>query len=123
MPVLKDEENELPVPTLWRRTFIEVVEAFKDGDFRLLRGVAGLRPISEMEADRIAGNIAAYGEKLISLPDGAWGTSVYLWMGDYWEVLIDLYTLGEGRSDLVLFVDVHEGSRGYCFEVTSVHVP
>ena len=123
VPILKDEENELPIPTLWRKTFIDVVEAFKDGDFQLKRAVADVRPISEKEAARIAGNIAAYGDQLISLPEDAWRTSIYRWMRGYWDVLIDLHTAREGSSDLVLFVRVHEDGAHYSFEIQSVNVP
>jgi hypothetical protein len=120
---LKDEENELPIPTPWRKTFIDVGEAFKDGDFHLKRGIAGVCPISAREAARIAGNIAAYGDQLISLPEETWRTSMYRWMRGYWDVLVDLHTVREGASDLVLFVRVHEDGDRYSFEIQSVNVP
>jgi hypothetical protein len=123
VPILKDEENELPIPTLWRKTFSDIIEAFKDGDFHLRRGVAGVCPISEKEAARFAGNILAYGDKLVSLPEETWRTSLYRWMRGYWDVLIDLYTAREGASDLVLFVRVHEDGDRFLFEIQSVNVP
>jgi hypothetical protein len=44
-------------------------------------------------------------------------------MGEHWDVLIDLYTLREGASDLVLFARGREIDGNYLFEIDSVHVP
>lgn len=123
VPILKDEENERPIPTAWRKTLIDVVDAFKEGDFQLKRGICGVCPISEEEAARIAGNIEAYGDNIVGLPEGAWRTSIYRWMRGYWDALIDLYTAREGASDLVLFVRVHEDGSRFSFEIQSVNVP
>ena len=122
-PILKDEDNEHPIPTPWRTTFVDIVEAFKDGDSELQRGIDYVQPISEEDAKRIAANIVAYGDQLTSLPEDTWRTSIYRWMRNYWEVLIDLYTVRQGASDLVLFVHVHENDGQYVFEIQSVHVP
>ncbi|WP_444544523.1 DUF7668 domain-containing protein [Rhizocola hellebori] len=53
----------------------------------------------------------------------AWDTSVALWFGDRWRCLVDLWTKEEGRSDLVLDVDVFENGSGYRFYVNLVLVP
>ena len=71
----------------------------------------------------IAENIEDYGDQLTSLPKGTWKTSVCLWMEEYWEVFVDLYTEDEGASDLVLAVRVYEENSDYVFKVHSVHVP
>lgn len=60
---------------------------------------------------------------LISLPDESWDTSVALWSGDRWRCLVDLWTEEEGRSDLVLDIDVFENGPGYRFCVHLVYVP
>lgn len=122
VPISKDEDKQSPVPSLWRNTFSEIVEAFKRGDFRLAQRVAGVRPVSEDDATRIAGNIRNYGAQLASLPEETWQTSVCQWMRSYWDVLIDLFT-EEGPTDLVLAVRVYEDGPAYVFEVQSVHVP
>jgi hypothetical protein len=121
--VLKDEENQTPIPSAWRGTFRLIVEAFKEGDFKLERGVIGVRNISSEDASRIEKNIERYGTTLTSLPEETWGTSVCQWMRSYWDVLIDLYTVEEGASDLVLAVRVYEEGKTYIFEVQSVYVP
>jgi hypothetical protein len=121
--VLKDEHSQAPIPSAWRSTLFAVVEAFKDGDFRLVGGVPGVRPISAENAERIATNIQSYGALLTRLPEDTWQTSACQWMRGYWDVLVDLYTIAEGASDLALAVRVYEEGLGYAFEVQSVHVP
>ena len=123
MQIVKVEEEELPIPTIWRQTFIDIVEAFKQGDFRLKNSIESVHPLTECEAERIERNIADYGDVLESLPDTVWTTSVYRWMRGHWEVLIDLYTQNEGLSDLVMFVKVTENEMKYWFTVESIHVP
>jgi hypothetical protein len=121
--VLKDEISQMPIPSAWRSTLFAVVEAFKDGDFMLLGGLPGVRPISVEDAARISNNIKSNGARLTRLPEDTWQTSACQWMRGYWDVLVDLYTAEEGASDLVLAVRVHEEGLGYAFEIQSVHVP
>ncbi len=119
---MKDGENQQLIPTAWRNTLRSIVEAFKGNNFQLI-GIDGVRPISIEDAKRIARNIESYGVHLESLPDETWETSVCQWMGEYWDALIDLFTIEEGSSDLVLVVRVYEVAAGYEFVVHSVHVP
>lgn len=121
--VLKDEENQLLIPSVWRNTFREIVEAFKDRDFQLSRGIADVQRLSPEDAERIAKNLERYAARLASLPGDTWGTSACQWMGGYWDALIDLYPVEEGASDLVLAIRVYEAALGYHFHVMSVHVP
>ena len=99
------------------------MEGLKKGDFDLVRRVKGVRPISAEDALRIADNIKCYGAQLTSLPEQAWQTSVCLWMIGYWHALVDLYTVEEGASDLVLDVRVYEEGQAFAFEIFSVYVP
>ncbi|MDG4827327.1 hypothetical protein O7635_36250 [Asanoa sp. WMMD1127] len=65
-----------------------------------------------------------YGDvTLVPLPEESWDTSVSLWHGDRWSCLVDLWTEQEGRSDLVLDVDVFEHGPGHRFVVQLVYVP
>jgi len=121
--VLKDEDNQIPVPEVWRNTFTDIVDALIEKDFRLEREVNGVRPISEDDAAKMDSNIENYACRLTSLPEETWQTSVCQWMRGYWDVLIDLFTIEEGASDLVLAVRVYEEDSSYIFEVQSVHVP
>jgi hypothetical protein len=121
--VQKAIDKQLPLPPVWKQPFIAIVDAFCRGDFQLAGGVAWVRPIAPEDAERIAGNIEGYGDQLIGLNDEAWRTSVHLWNGRCWEVLLDLCTAKQGQSDLVLFADVYEAGDEYEIEIQDVHVP
>ena len=121
--VSKDECDHSLIPTVWRETFVKIVNSFVEKDYQLIREVNHVVPLSVDEASEIEANICDYGEALICLPSDAWNTSVCQWMCGYWEVIIDLYTEGEGASDLILSAKVYEKDDFYLFEVQSVHVP
>ena len=116
-------ERELPVPTKWRPVFQEIGLALSEGDFALARGIEGVKPVSRDLAEYFADNVAAYGATLMPLPDDTWQSSIYARDGGFWQVLVDLFTLEEGRSDLVLFTRVFERGDAYEFEPWSIHVP
>jgi hypothetical protein len=120
----KDLNDEHPVATAWRPTFEAVVSAFVLGDFELSAGVRGVRPISLPDAESIRQSISDYGPvTLVELPEEAWLSSVAQWMGYRWEVLVDLWTAEEGRSDLVLDAYVYEIDEAFQFELNAVYVP
>ena len=60
---------------------------------------------------------------LVQGRDDTWSTSVAQWMGNHWVVLVDLWTVESGKSDLVLSARAFEGEDGFRFEIDSVHVP
>jgi hypothetical protein len=122
-PIVKDETRQTPVPDAWRPTLAAIAEAFFEGDFELAHGIQDVSPVAPEDAQRIAENIEAYGDELASLPHETWQTSVCQWMDGYWHVLVDLYTVDEGASDLVLDVRVREHGAGFLFEVYFVYVP
>ncbi len=121
--VEKDEENERPIPTIWRPTFIRIVDAFVQKDYSLSCEIKGVASVSSDTANHIREYIEAYGEELIQLPSETWETSIYIWMGSHWDVLIDLWTAGGGRSDLVLGARVLENAGGYTVDIHMVYVP
>ncbi|HJQ24166.1 MAG TPA: hypothetical protein VKA60_09650 [Blastocatellia bacterium] len=120
---VKDEENERPIPSAWRPIFREVVKAFAHHDYHVSAGVPGVAPISDETASQVAEYIQDYGATLIELPEETWDSSVCMWMGNTWDALIDLWTLEEGRSDLVLRAHVLESSGGLVFHIDMVYVP
>jgi hypothetical protein len=122
---LKDPDGEHPVADVWRDTFRTIVARVVGGDYEL-RGIPGVQPLSpEVGLDVLRDRMANYDDvTLAELPDAAWDTSVAMWGGsDYWDVLVDLHTVEEGRSDLVLGARVTETSDGYSFEVHMIYVP
>ena len=60
---------------------------------------------------------------MTALPEETWDTSVATWMGTHWDVLIDLWTVEEGRSDLVLRANVYQDPPGFRYEVVMAYVP
>ncbi len=120
IPVEKNEEEELPIPLIWRHTLKSIVNAFVIKDYKLIESIDKVSPISNDTAKQIENYIKDYGEELISLPEETWNSSRYIYCGNYWNILIDLYTENEGISDLCLNVEVKEEKDTYSFDNTSV---
>jgi hypothetical protein len=121
--VKKNEEEELPIPHLWRPTFKAIVNAFVQKDYKLNSKINNVNPVLENTATQIKEYIEDYEDVLIELPDETWNTSVYIYYGNCWNVLIDLYTEEEGLSDLVLNAEVRENNTEYLFDIRMVYVP
>jgi len=79
--------------------------------------------VSDKTAEQIKEYIEDYGEELIELSNETWNSSVYICNGNYWNILIDLYTKDEGLSDLVLNIEVREVNKEYIFDIKLVYVP
>lgn len=120
---IKYEENELPIPTAWRPVFSEIVESFVKGDYLLSSGILDVDSVSNETANQIKEYIQDYGEKLVSLSYETWNSSICIWMGSWWNVLIDLWTEKEGRSDMVLSAKVFESDSGFKYSIQMVYVP
>ena len=120
---IKDGTSERPVATAWRPAFCHIVDAFVKGDYLLRDGVADVDPIPEETASHIQSYLSDYGATLKSLPDDAWNSSVCIWTGIHWDVLVDLYTNEEEASDLVLCARVTDTSHGFKIVVHLVYVP
>lgn len=120
---LKDEDEQQPVPTTWRSAFREIVNAFVNRDYRLADRLANVEPVSVDTGKQIQEYIDEYGETLDVLPEETWDSSVCIWMGSEWEVLVDLWTEETGRSDLVLSARVSEITDGFKIKVEMVYVP
>ncbi|WP_197974115.1 hypothetical protein [Stenotrophomonas sp. CFBP 13725] len=116
----KGGEVEVPVPTVWRPTLVAIVDVLVKEEELLLPKVTLQAQETWKDAQE---SVRAYGANLKSLPEESWDSSVCIWYGDFWDVLIDLYTEEEGRSDLVLQVHVYEVDDGYRYEIVLVYVP
>jgi hypothetical protein len=122
IPVEKDEEAEHPVPTIWRDSLTAAADALAAGNYKFT-GVSLVQPLDDKTAAFIKDNIADYGCMLTPLSERSWDTSIYSWQLDHWDVLVDLFTREEGRSDLVMQVKVVEDGPGFMFNVHLVYVP
>ena len=121
--VEKDEKNERLIPTAWRPSFSKIIDAFCKKDYSLSSGIVDVSSVSNETAIHIKEYIQDYGEELIKLSDETWDSSICIWMGSHWDVLIDLWTAGEGRSDLVLGAQVTEKDNRYIIDIGMVYVP
>jgi hypothetical protein len=121
--VEEDPDSQKQIPSVWRGTLSAIVDAIREGDFQLARGIPGVPALPEGDARMIKENIEDYGATLVRLPEETWNTSACQWMEGYWDVLVDLFTEEEGESDLVLSVRVRESDVDFSFDVLSVHVP
>lgn len=121
--ILKDGENELPIPVEWRPKLKEIVSVLASGNPHAHPLPEHVEFSPHMSLSDVLRNIAEYGEQLIELPDDSWETSIVLWMEGYWEVLVDLFTKDKGRSDLVLHAMIFENDDAYRFLIDSIHVP
>lgn len=121
---VKDGESERPIPSVWRPTIQEIVRAFVHQDYQLSGGVPGVAPVSTETSERIKSYVQDYGVQLTELPEETWASSTCIWMGTRWDVLVDLWSDSEGRSDLVLRLKVSEGVEGgFQFSIYMVYVP
>lgn len=123
VPVLYDEDSATPVPTIWRETLIQIVEAFKTNDLISINHIKGVQNIELEYLQEIAENITNYGETLVSLPDETWKSSQAYWKGFCWYIILDLFTEIEGRSDLILSMRVFETDGVFEYSIQNIYVP
>lgn len=123
VPAVKDASRQRPIPSAWRPVFRDIVKAFVHGDYKISAGVPGVLPVRDNVAEQIKAYLKDYGETLVELPDETWSSSVCIWTGERWDAIVDLWTLGEGRSDLVLQTLVRESEGGFSHDIRLVYVP
>jgi hypothetical protein len=112
------------VPDVWHPTLSAIVASLEREDAVIAAELPAVNPVSDDLSNVCRDAIRRYGDvRLVPLPTDTWGTSVCLWRGDRWQCLVDLWTEEEGRSDLVLDVDVFEEGGGYRYSINLVHVP
>lgn len=120
---VKDEDAEHPIADVWRPTLREIVKALAEGDYELSRGIPSVVLEAPDVAEQMRSYVKDYGETLTELNDETWRTSVAQWNGPYWDVLVDLWTVESGRSDMALSLWVYEADGGFRFQVNSLYVP
>ncbi|MFF2083216.1 hypothetical protein ACFVVM_05550 [Nocardia sp. NPDC058176] len=118
------DEIQRPVAGIWRPVLHLIVGSLARNDYQLIGEIDSVEPLSNDLAAHIRDSIDSYGATLVELPDQTWETSCAMWSGGAsWEVLIDLWTAEEGRSDLCLAVDVRDTDSGFKFAVHMVYTP
>lgn len=124
IPVPYDSEFQSPIPSIWRECIIQIIEAFKDKDFGRLNTLPSVQCIDLAYAAEIAENIDAYGAHLISLAEESWHTSVCIYMkNESWKAIIDLFTVEEGRSDLIIDLFIFKKENQFIFQINNIYVP
>jgi hypothetical protein len=120
---VKDAEAEHPVPSQWRPTLSRIVSQLAKGDYSPSLGLGPSVHLPKESAEHIKRYLEDFGETLTDLPDATWATSVASWQGWRWELIVDLWTLESGRSDLVLAANVYEEDANFRFEIYLIYVP
>ena len=115
-----DPTEQQPVPEKWRGILARVADSIASGNLGRLALMPGVEPVAEATASQISSCVAGYRATLVPLPGETWDTSVCMFNGGEWEVLVDLWTQEEGRSDLVLHASVTQGN---VVRVHAVYVP
>ncbi|MEP7706758.1 hypothetical protein [Paraglaciecola sp. 25GB23A] len=123
MEALKDLEKAHPIASYWRPLICEVVNAIVEGDYSLSRKFQDTVSIPDDTATANRNYISDYGETLVPLQNETWESSCAQWMGDHWDIIIDLFTESEGLSDLVLTGKVCENNVKIQFKVGLIYVP
>lgn len=119
------EDQESSVPETWRPTLAAIVDSLVRRDVEVGAGIQNVTPTPPELSAQCFTAVDHYGDAtLIALPDQAWETSVAAWVSEgRWECLVDLWTVEEGRSDLVLHVRVARDADDLRFMVRLVYVP
>lgn len=120
----KDLANQQVVPTAWRSTIKQIVLHIVEKEASLIPFIPNVRFAEHISESDLLRNIEAYEATLIALPEASWETSLCMWYGKHWDVLVDLWTKEEGRSDLILQLRVYETqSDRFCYELGLIYVP
>ena len=121
---VKDASLEGPIPEAWRPTLKAVVDSLARRDAVIGAGLPSVDPVPAEISQQCLQAVDDYGAvTLTTPPDESWNTSATRWFGDHWRCLVDLWTEEEGRSDLVLDVDVFEHRPSYRYRVNLVYIP
>ena len=116
----KKPDEELPVPLEWRSMLKYIADEIVAG-----RGPVAdnIKAVDAKSLEVSLDNIRAYPDPIGSLQDITWQSSIYVWAQSCWEVLVDLSTLGNETSDLILHLRVYELNNRYVFEPGLIYVP
>jgi hypothetical protein len=123
IPVSKNSNSELPIPSVWRIGLKRLADA------SILAGTIepdkhfSVAPFDPQTKEINAANIMAYPDALGPLAEKSWDTSVYLWQDGHWEVLVDLSGADGETTDLVFHAIVREDGDQFIVEPGLIYVP
>ncbi len=120
---LKDLEKEHSIPDVWKDSICEVVIQLTKNNFELHDVSEYIALQSSDMAKFNRENVLEYGCCLKALSTECWERSCYQWQGNYRDLIIDLCTVEEDVSDLVLKGRVYPIVSGYKYEFGMIHVP
>ena len=120
---LKDLEKEHSIPDVWKDSICEVVIQLTKNNFELHDVSEYIALQSSDMAKFNRENVLEYGCCLKALSTECWERSCYQWQGNYRDLIIDLCTVEEDVSDLVLKGRVYPIVSGYEYEFGMVYVP
>jgi len=123
IPIEKNTDRELPVPTAWRAALKELADSFVVNGFNLSKSTFLIRAIDEDIVKINKSNIENYPDQIGTLMQKSWDTSVYVLTRKDWAVLVDLSTSDGKTSDLVLHTTVSEIAGSYKIEASLIYVP
>ena len=120
---VKDPDSQHPVASQWRPTLSRIVSQLAKGDYSPSLGLGPGVDLPKESAEQIRQYLDNFGESLTDLPDATWATSVATWQVSHWELIVDLWTLESGKSDLVLNARVYEEDAHFRFVIHAIYVP
>lgn len=123
VPISKTEDEELPVPSAWRLALKGIADALVQRT--TIPQIDGFQ-IGLVKDDHLGicrENIKDYPDPLGPLTAESWDSSVSVWSGGYWAVLVDLTTRSGEVSDLVFHAKVTEHKDQYLIEPGLIYVP
>ena len=122
IPVTKNSEYERPVPHSWRPALKSLADYIVcDIPSESHPGVS-LEAIDNDSLSISRANMEAYPAQFGPLSCASWDSSVYIWMQDHWDILIDLTTRDGKVSDLVLHASAREAGDELSMRVGLVYV-
>lgn len=116
----KTLDKEQPVPSEWRSTLKYIADEFVSGRAPQGNNIRAVEPETlKINVD----NISDYPDTIGPLQDVTWSSSIHVWTGDHWEILLDLSTKDHQTSDLVLRLRVYDVNNQCEFEPGLIYVP
>ncbi len=120
---IKDVDHERPIPAIWRQTILALGDCLKNNDYGFETAPKNVNRLDPASTKISKYQIEIYNCGNVTIDDLSWESSIYIWMGNQWELIIDLIDENGSLTDLVLKLVVKENGKGYIFLPDFIHVP